>query len=545
MQRDISIQPTPTTLNPLKDAVGVESVDFGTQFNGLVKKADNLQNFIEKGEAEGALIRYLPGLALPLYQGQIKSTIQKKAFADDTYKDLKTAEFTIHLSANQYMNFHNVHLVFPLKIKKKSNEATNLPATAVTVNNFFAHWIKEIDIKRLGDDTPILPTNNTVEIYKYSDAILKHLPKDALKVIENDLLYSKAKVKLPTGQDRRSRHAANDATDADKAKLTDDNLTQRITKFNKQLQSTYYYRIPLQYLCDVGYVNTPIKFNTKWRLTFETNTARLFESNVSLAAATTAYPTTFDAKIILDSTPYLLYHQFELEDTYRAYFEGSMISNQILRTGIKLSPYQKSYELVVGAQSRTVTFTNAFKQFEFLEFSLVYDKSDQHLTTYDSYNAETAAVDIRYIKLQNASNTYSEFNSIKFDLNDEEDRYVLYNAFVAWITNGSSIIPEADYLHNKTKQELPSRSKYFTDSDEKVYIDIRRSKGYTGEFERVNRDDSDLIVTVDLKNAVTKKMRLYVTGYYQGEYMYMLTRDGLIMSHKEYSIAKIKHTVNG
>ena len=119
MQRDISIQPPPTTLNPLKDATGVGSVDFGTQFDGLVKKADNLQNFIEKGEAEGGLIRYLPGLALPLYQGQIRGTIEKKAFADDTYKDLKTAEFTIHLSANQYMNFHNVHLVFPLKIKKK------------------------------------------------------------------------------------------------------------------------------------------------------------------------------------------------------------------------------------------------------------------------------------------------------------------------------------------------------------------------------------------------------------------------------------------
>ena len=39
-------------------------------------------------------------------------------------------------------------------------------------------------------------------------------------------------------------------------------------------------------------------------------------------------------------------------------------------------------------------------------------------------------------------------------------------------------------------------------------------------------------------------MRLYVTGYYQGEYMYMLTKDGLIMSHKEYSVAKIKHRVN-
>ena len=35
-----------------------------------------------------------------------------------------------------------------------------------------------------------------------------------------------------------------------------------------------------------------------------------------------------------------------------------------------------------------------------------------------------------------------------------------------------------------------------------------------------------------------------MTGYYQGEYMYMLTRDGLIMSHKEYSIAKLKHKVS-
>ena len=221
-----------------------------------------------------------------------------------------------------------------------------------------------------------------------------------------------------------------------------------------------------------------------------------------------------------------------------------MISNQVLRTGLKLSPYQKSYELVVGAQSKTITFTNAFKQFEFLEFSLVFDKSDQHLTTYDSYNSETAAVSIKTIKLQNASNTYSEFNSIKFDLTNEEDRYILYNAFVAWVTKGSSIVPEADFLYNEIKQELPKRSEYFTDSDEKVYIDLRRSKGYTGEFERVNRDDSDLVVTVDLKKAAAKKMRLYVTGYYQGEYIYMLSKDGLIMAHKEYSVAKIKHRVN-
>ena len=537
MQREVPTNPPSTSLNPLKDAAGVTSVDYGAQYDGLVKKADNLQNFLEKGEAEGPLLRYLPGLAKPLYQGQIKGTIEKRAYADDTYKDLKTAEFNIQLSSNQYMNFHNVHLVFPMKIKKSSNVANNLAATEITVNNFFAHWIKEIDIKRLGDDTPILPTTNTVEIYKYSDAILKHIPKNALAVIQNDLLYSKKKVKLPDGEDRRKKHTPQNG-DADER--TDDNIDDRIQKFRTQLQNNYYYRIPLKYICDIGYVNTPIKFNTKWRLTFETNMSRLFESKTNLANDA-QYPDTVDAKIILDSAPYLLFHQFSLEDTYRAYFEGAMISNQILRTGLKFSPYQKSYELVTGAQSKTFTFTNAFKQFAFLEFSLVFDKSDQHLNIYDSYNAETAATSIKYIKLQNASNTYSEFNTIKFNLEDEEDRFVLYNAFVAWVTKGSSIVPESDYLYNEVRQQLPNRNTYFTDSDEKVYIDIRRSKGYTGEFERVNRDDSDLVVTIDLKNAAAKKMRLYVTGYYQGEYMYMLTKDGLVMNHKEYSIAKIKN----
>ena len=135
------------------------------------------------------------------------------------------------------------------------------------------------------------------------------------------------------------------------------------------------------------------------------------------------------------------------------------------------------------------------------------------------------------IKLQNASNTYSQYNYIKFDLEDEEDRFTLYNSFVAFVAKASSIVPESDYVYNEVRQELPNRKIYFTDSDEKVYIDIRRSKGYTSELERVNRDDSDLSVTVDLKNAATKKMRLY---------MWLLSDQILIMQQKEYSVAKIK-----
>ena len=48
------------------------------------------------------------------------------------------------------------------------------------------------------DDIPILPLTNTVEIYKYSDAILKHVEGDALKSFQNDLLYSNKNVISPT-----------------------------------------------------------------------------------------------------------------------------------------------------------------------------------------------------------------------------------------------------------------------------------------------------------------------------------------------------------
>ena len=326
-------------------------------------------------------MRYLPGLTKPLYQGQLKGTTERKAFAEDTYKDLKVAEYKIQLLNNEYMNFHNVHLVFPMKIKKKkSNVANDILAGEITVNNFFAHWIKEIDIKRLGDDVPILPTTNTTPIYRYSDRLLKHMKKDSLAIIENDLLYSKKKVKLRADEDKRDTHMAA-GEDADNR--TDDNIDERIQKFQNQLKNTYWYRVPLKYIVNIGQVNTPIKFNRKWCITFETDLQKLFESKTDQDAAG-GLPNNVNAKIILESIPYLLYYQFELEDTFRTYLESAVISNQVLRTGIFLTPHQKSYELVVGAQSKTFTFQNVFKQFAFLEFSLIFDRSDQHLNMFDS-----------------------------------------------------------------------------------------------------------------------------------------------------------------
>ena len=118
MQKPVRNYPPPTSLNPLKDAVSVSAIDYSAEFDGLYKRLNNVETLTEI-KSTWRVDKILPGVPKPLYQGQLKGTLPKKAYADDTYKDLKTAEFTIQLSANQYMNFHSVHLVFPLKIKKK------------------------------------------------------------------------------------------------------------------------------------------------------------------------------------------------------------------------------------------------------------------------------------------------------------------------------------------------------------------------------------------------------------------------------------------
>ena len=64
----------------------------------------------------------------------------------------------------------------------------NLDGDIFPVNNIFAHWIMEIDITKYGTNRSFIPTTTPKEIYRYSDSMLKHLPKNSLKMIEKYLL---------------------------------------------------------------------------------------------------------------------------------------------------------------------------------------------------------------------------------------------------------------------------------------------------------------------------------------------------------------------
>ena len=213
-------------------------------------------------------------------------------------------------------------------------------------------------------------------------------------------------------------------------------------------------------------VNFQPAFNTKFTFNLEQNRNKLFESRGKLAnlagGAAAALPTGQpDAHIFFHGTPYIRYEQIKLNDTFNKYVTKALRSKRVLRTGIKPIPFQKTFEVNTGIQSYIVELKRANKQLSFIEISLVYDKSEQHNTIYDSYNAESAATRIGSIQLENLNNKYGELNK-KYDLTDEHDKYEMYRNFVAWAAGGgSSVGPLTEYSKNEVYKQLTRHEKSY------------------------------------------------------------------------------------
>ena len=207
--------------------------------------------------------------------------------------------------------------------------------------------------------------------------------------------------------------------------------------------------------------------------------------------------------------------------------------------GVLAAPYQQLFEVNKGIQSLTVTFKGAQRQFEWLEISLVYEKSYQHSTIYDSYDLELAAKMIQSKKFENTISTYSLTGKLEHNYKNEDDKNILYKMSIAYNCNGRSTTPLTQYKYNEIYQYIIPEEEYRSNMrDERIYTDMRRSQGYTDELQKLTRDDSGLAVVVNLKEAAQKKMRLRITGFSQAEYWYALSNKGYIMTYKSYNISK-------
>ena len=509
------------TLNPLDDYAGVLSINDEGTLENLIGKVDKVQGFLKAGKADGDLSRYFPNILPITRQSQIAGKLPRKAYPSVTYSDKKQFEFILDLTASTYSNYSTMEICLPLKLTKKSNKALQMVAQIMTVNNFFGHWFTDIDIRRYPDGMRILPSYNSVDIYQYSNAQMKYLPEKSVKKLLKTMLYSNKPVYFTKDVDRRSY---NDNSDA---KRTDPNLTYRLAELKDYIFEKHVYRIPLSLIVDLGLVNFSFKTDTKLILMLERNMNKLFESKKKV----TTIPDNPDALIQFYDRPYISYEEINLTKGADIYFTGILRSETALRQGVLPSPYKQLFEINTGTQSFTCTFKGAQRQFDCLEISIVYDKPLQHSTIYDNYHLEIVSKLIKATKFENTSTTYSLTGKLSFDL--------LYKMLVAKACDGCSTVPLTQYKNNKIYQEITEEDKFTTnETDDRIYINMRRSEGYTDELEKINPDDSGVAVTIGLKEAAPKKLRLRITGFSQAEYWYLLSNKGYIMSYKNYNISK-------
>ena len=165
---------------------------------------------------------------------------------------------------------------------------------------------------------------------------------------------------------------------------------------------------------------------------------KLFESRKVLASSVTTPPAP-DAEITFIKAPFIQYEQILLDKSFRQHLETIMVSKKIIRMGAQKTPIQKTYEIKKGSDSLNVEFLGANRQFDWLEISIVNNKSDKHTTTYDSYNQERAAQKIKSLQLSNFTEIYSLTNEKKYSIDNLTQKHLLYKQFVAWNCNGSSL----------------------------------------------------------------------------------------------------------
>ena len=78
--------------------------------------------------------------------------------------------------------------------------------------------------------------------------------------------------------------------------------------------------------------------------------------------------------------------------------------------GAQKTPIQKTYETNTGSDSLNVEFLGSNRQFDWIEISVVPDKSNKHTTIYDTYNRELTSQIIKALKLTNFTEIYSLAN---------------------------------------------------------------------------------------------------------------------------------------
>ena len=152
-----------------------------SNYNVAKEKVQKIRELISTGRYDEDIAKYIPGLLEVKFQGMLEDIGTREKTAYPSYTDMEQLDFQIQLTDNYYINPNSIHICFPIKIKKKINTTLDIDADLIPVNNFFAHFVKEISVTKYGSDKQLIPSFSPYEKYQYADSMLKHLPEKAIE----------------------------------------------------------------------------------------------------------------------------------------------------------------------------------------------------------------------------------------------------------------------------------------------------------------------------------------------------------------------------
>ena len=296
------------TVSPFESIGKSRAIDrTASDFHNENWKIQKIKRLIKKPEYDKDISRYVPGTLELMFQGMIDKLNTLEQLAHLSYKDKENLDFQILLKQNHYTNLSSFHVCCPIKIKRITNPDADIDDDLITVNNFVAHWIKEINIAKYGSDKQLIPTSSPYDIYQYSDSMLKHLPEKSLQKIEKNFLYSKKMVSYNRNTDRRPHN-----TDTPRD-ITDENIDDRIDKFAYVINIERTYRIPWRSFCDLGKISSLVKIDFKIRCSLETDMKKTVWKQTKITAIGASKVENISQK----PAPFIEYEQFLLTTNFR------------------------------------------------------------------------------------------------------------------------------------------------------------------------------------------------------------------------------------
>ena len=90
------------------------------------EKVKKIRELISTGKYDVDIARYIPGILEMKVQGTLEDIDTREKVAHSSYKEMEELDFQVLLTENYYVNPNSIHLCFPMKIKKSSNESSDI-----------------------------------------------------------------------------------------------------------------------------------------------------------------------------------------------------------------------------------------------------------------------------------------------------------------------------------------------------------------------------------------------------------------------------------